>query len=466
MLHSQTTLILAAFLFLAMPILVGLLLQPSAKSSVAWWCAGGLLAGSGLVLMGLRPWLPPWVSYQLANICLLGSFVLWSQSLRSQMGRPWPWMLVALWLGLCAVFYSVLLAYFSPAIRGLGVRLALGALALYTAGVGWQLSRHVRSRNAAIVAVNYGVLGAMLWIQGVMTAQSITEPSPFSNTWDASLLALVALLTALIAHVGYVGMVLDMAANERISADLTARGAQQTRYLALALQRSDRRERMGLLSASLAHELNQPLTAALMSAQLARRHWHEAPENSPTFAQLLQQVDAGVQRTVLILQRIREGLPTHSTRWLALDLQQVLDQSLAQVAPDLQRLGVVLTPKRPQGSVPCLGDDLALSQVLVNLLRNAVQAVASQPVRQLWVTCEVAQERAQVRIRDSGPGLSPDWIINWGQPVPSSKPDGLGMGLAISWDIVQRHHGELQLHNHPEGGAEAVLSLPLDREAA
>ncbi len=466
MLHSQTTLILAAVLFITLPLLVGLLLQSTAKPSVAWWCAGGVLAGTGLVFMGLRPWLPLGVTFHLANTCLLGSFVLWSQSLRSQMDRSWPWHWVALWLLLCAAFYSVLMAYFSPSDRGFYMRLALGCLSLYTAYQAWRLSRQVRSRNAAIIAVNYVVLGLMLVVQGLLTARSISVPSPFSNTWDASLLALTALLTALIAHVGYVGMVLDMAANERITAQLAAQGARQTRLLDLALQRSDRRGRMGILSGSLAHELNQPLTAALMSAQLAQRRWAADARPDAAFLKLLDQVDAGVGRTVSILQRIREGVQ-HDVQCLqTLDLQQVLDQSLALMAPDMEHAGVCLTQQREPGPVLCQGDDVALSQVLVNVLRNAVQAMAQQRERRLWVTLQAFQGQAMVRVRDSGPGLAKSWSCAWSQPLPSTKPDGLGMGLMISWDIMQRHHGDLQLHNHPLGGAEAVLSLPLVQESA
>ena len=83
MLHSQTTLILAAFLFLALPVMVWLALQPTPDRAVAWWCVGGLAAGLGIVLMGLRPWLPAVVSYQVANTCVLGSMVFWAQSLRT-----------------------------------------------------------------------------------------------------------------------------------------------------------------------------------------------------------------------------------------------------------------------------------------------------------------------------------------------------------------------------------------------
>lgn len=466
MLHSQTTLILAALLFLALPVMVWLSLRPASDAAVGWWCLGGWMAGVGIVLMGLRPWLPAVISYQLANTCVLGSLLLWSQSLRATLGRPWSGPVLALWLLLCALFYSALLAWASPSMRGLAVRLALGLLAFQTAFWAWRLARQQRSGNAATIAVTYLLLGLVLAGQALWTQGGIAVPSPFSNTWDASLLALTALVTAMIGHFCYVGMVLDRAASERVQARLAQQGARQTQWLAAELQRLDRHRRMAILSGSLAHELNQPLTAALMNAQLAQRQWAADAGNTPLLLSWLEQVVQGVDRTVQILQRIRTGSDAAGASQAVLDLQQVLRQSLDQVEPDMRAGDVQLRLLCPPGPLPCRGDEVALSQVLVNLLRNAVQAMANSPQRLLSVSCERLGDQIQVRIRDTGPGLSPALQGRWGEPLVTTKSDGLGMGLAISHDIVAQHQGQLSLRNHPDGGAEALLCLPLQQEVA
>ncbi|TXI74407.1 MAG: HAMP domain-containing histidine kinase [Limnohabitans sp.] len=465
MLHSQTTLILAAFLFLALPVMVWLALRPASDQAVAWWCAGGLAAGLGIVLMGLRPWLPAVVSYQVANICVLGSMVFWAQSLRTTQGRAWSRGQVLVWLLLGAGFYSALLAWCSPAQRGLWMRLALGLLSLYTAWCAFRLSRQIRSGNAATIAVTYLVLGLTLTLQSALSRESIATPSPFSNTWDASLLALTALVTAMVGHFSYVGMMLDLTANEQIQARLAQQGERQTRLLDLEIRRIERHRRMAILSGSLAHELNQPLTVALMNAQLAERHWAAGAAAKPTFLELLGQVEAGIDRTVQILQRIRMGGEPAWPGLREVDLHQVLEQSLAQVQTDMQRAGVVLQLDRSPVPLRCLGDEVALSQVLVNLLRNAVQAMAGQPRRQLIVLCRADQGQAQVLVCDTGTGLSEELRAHWGEPLRSTRPDGLGMGLAISRDIMARHHGTLSLMDRPEGGVQAQLSLPLLAEA-
>lgn len=460
MFHSQTTLILSALLFLALPVMVMLVLRPASQPAVAWWCAAGAMAGSGILLFWLRPHLPPVVSFHLANTLVLGSLLMWSQSLRMTLGRPWSRRALILLLGLCVAFYSVLFEWATPSVRGLCVRLALGLLSFVTAYWAWRLFHRTRSANAAAIACNYLLLGAMLVGQAGLTASSISEPSPFSNTWDASLLALTALTTALIGHYCYVGMMLDLAAQERIRSEQAEKGAIQTQFIGAKLQSMDRRKRMAIRSGSLAHELNQPLTAALLNAQMAHRHGSTPSAGAPLLLNLLAQVDSAIDRTTQILNRIRTDHEAIKQAMQPLDLRHVLDQSLELIEPERLQCNVSLAVTHCARPLDCLGDPLALSQVFFNLLRNAVQAMAHQPVRQLTIECKVEARDVVVVVRDTGPGLAAD-LHQLAGPLMSTKEDGLGMGLAISRDIVMQHKGSLSLRGLTQGGVEATVILPL-----
>ena len=116
------------------------------------------------------------------------------------------------------------------------------------------------------------------------------------------------------------------------------------------------------------------------------------------------------------------------------------------------------------GEVPlwCEGDEVALSQVLVNLLRNATQAMELGERPHLHVHGRVEANQVQLIVRDHGAGLSDQLLECWGEPFTSTRKQfaGLGLGLAISLAIVEQHRGRLTLRNHPEGGTEALLSLP------
>lgn len=461
MFNSQTTLLLATLLFLVLPVMKWLILPRQGRWAADMWCLGGLMAGVGIVLLGLRPKVPMWVSFHLANTLIIGCFVCSAQSLRMSLGEAWT---VVGWTGrmlLALLFYSALYEWTSDAWRGVLYRFALGCLGMYTAFWAWRLSRHIHSVNAAFIAGAHLVVGLSLMAHSVWTAEHIVDPSPFSNTWDASVISLVVLLMTVVTHVCYVGLVLDQAASDKLQAQQAQQAALQTQLLDTQLTHLDRRGRMAIVSGSLAHELNQPLTAATMNAQMAERQWSIAQTTSPMLLTLLDQIETGIDRTVRILQRIRgenELVAQHHER---VDLQAVLDRVLDQMAPECQRLAVTLIQERSPHPLWCLGDELGFSQVVTNLLRNALQAMSECPDRRLWVGCHAQQDQVMLVIRDSGPGMPADLIERWGKPFQSSRHEGMGLGLAISREIVTRHQGQLQLHNHPQGGLEAAVSIPL-----
>lgn len=460
MFDSQTTLLLATALFLVLPMMKWLILPRQGSWAADMWCLGGLMAGVGIVLLGLRPKVPTVVSFHLANTLIIGCFVCSAQSLRMSLGQAWSAAGWTVRILLALLFYSALFEWASDAWRGVLFRFTLGVLGVYTAFWAWRLSRHIHSANAALIAGAHLVVGLSLMAHSVWTAGHIVDPSPFSNTWDASVISLVVLLMTVVTHVCYVGMVLDTAASDKLQAQQAQQAALQTQLLNTQLTHLDRHGRMAIVSGSLAHELNQPLTAATMNAQMAERQWAIAPAASPMLLSLLDQIEIGVERTVRILQRIRgenELVVQHHER---VDLQAVLDRALEQMAPDCLRLSVQLMHKRSPRPLWCVGDGLGFSQVVINLLRNALQAMAKCPNRRLWLRCEAQNDRVLLVIRDAGPGMPDELIERWGQPFQSSRHEGMGLGLAISREIVTRHQGQLQLHNHPQGGLEVVLSMP------
>ncbi len=461
MFDSQTTLLLATVLFLVLPLMKWLILPRQGSWAADLWCLGGLMAGVGMVLLGLRPKVPVVVSFHVANTLIIGCFVCSAQSLRMSLGKHWT---LAGWTGrmvLALLFYSALYEWTSDAWRGVLYRFTLGCLGVYTAFWAWRLSRHIHSLNAALIAGAHLVVGLSLMTHSVWTAGHIVDPSPFSNTWDASVISLVVLLMTVVTNVSYVGLVLDEAASDKLKAQQAQQAALQTQLLDTQLTHLEKRGRMAIVSGSLAHELNQPLTAATMNAQMAERQWTLAPAANPMLLRLLDQIEIGVERTVRILQRIRgenELVAQHHER---VDLQAVLDRALEQMAPECHRLSVQLIQKRSPHPLWCVGDGLGFSQVVINLLRNALQAMATRSDRRLWLGCHAQQDRVMLVIRDSGPGMPTDVIERWGEPFQSSRHEGMGLGLAISREIVTRHQGQLQLRNHPHGGLEAVVSMPM-----
>jgi signal transduction histidine kinase len=456
-LDSQTTLIMATLLFLVLPAMVWLILPGRTEPDVGMWCLASAMAGVGIVMLGLRGKVPVVVSFHLANTLIMGCFVCCVQSLRTSLGCAWTlWGWVARML-MVLLFYSVLYEWTSDAWRGVLYRLMLGGLSVYTAGWAWRLSRCMSSLNATTIAAAYLLVGLSLVAHSLWTANHLVDPSPFSNTWDASVISLVVLMMTVVTNLSYVGLVLDRLARVRLQAFEAEQAAAQSELLGSQLTRLDRRGRIAVMSSSLAHELSQPLTAATTYAQLAERV-AEMPNGVGRTLPVIDQVEAAVGRTVRILQRIRCG-QVSVPHFQKVNLQVVLDQALELMAPDFHQCPVTLTNDRSPSPVWCMGDELELSQVVVNLLRNALQAMAGQVERHLRVECSVLQGQAKLVVHDNGPGLSAEMIQRWGEPFKSTRDEGMGLGLAISREIVARHQGQLWLTNLPYGGMQAVVTL-------
>lgn len=461
MLHSQTTLILAALLFCLLPVLVLWTTAGQLREAVRWWCLGSALAGVALILMGLRPWIAPWASYQGGNTLLILSLVGWSQSLRLLLGRAWSWPQMGLWAVLALTYYSVLYSQFEPNTRGLWIRGLLGVLALYTGSLAWQLARQWRSHNAAAIAATYTVLGLGLLLQMGLHGGGGQNPSPFSNTWDASTIAVLALVTSAVAHFGYTGLVIDQSARRQVLDEQDRVAIQERARLQQALRQNDRQTRLVLVSGSLAHELNQPLTAALTQAELAGRLLRADPLRRDALSGSFEAIEAAIERASRIVDRTRHAARAQPLQLRPVDICEVVQGVIGLLQPEWQRLGVQLNHRHPHEALWCRGDELALSQLLLNVLRNATQALEASPRRQLQLLCEVDSGHMRLRVLDSGPGVPAEVIQRWGEPFVSTRREGLGLGLAISREIAHQHGGQLRLANRPEGGTEVSVCLPL-----
>lgn len=460
MLHSQTTLILAALLFVMLPFLVWWTTTSPSRLAVLWWCAGGLLAGLGIALMGLRPWIAGWASYHGGNTLLILSLVSWSQSLRLLLGRPWSRLQMGLWCIGALTYYSVLYGFFEPNTRGLGMRTLLGLLALYTAWLAFRLGRRWQSHNALAISITYLVLGLGLLWQMLLHGGGGQNPGAFSNTWDASVVATLVLVTSAIAHICYTGLVIDQTSQALVQNETERIETQENAWLQSTLSQNDRRSRLVMVSGSLAHELNQPLTAALTQTELIRLQLRMASWDAATLSSRLNSIETAIDRASQILARTRLAARTQELQRRRVDLCEVVQGTCTLLQADWQRLGVTLHMTTPDQDLCCLGDEVALSQLLLNLLRNATQALESCTLREIHLHCQAHDEHLDLLVRDTGTGLSEKVLASWGEPFVSTRSEGLGMGLAISREIALQHGGQLLLCNHPDGGAQAMLRLP------
>jgi signal transduction histidine kinase len=226
---------------------------------------------------------------------------------------------------------------------------------------------------------------------------------------------------------------------------------------------------LGELSATLAHEMKQPLTAILTNARAAQ---HLLKANGAASAELhaiLEDIAADDRRAGEVIDRVRGLVKKDGARRQVLSINAVVSEVLTVLRTDLQHRGVVVSTRFCQPAPLVFGDRVQLQQVLLNLVMNACDAMSDTPLgARLLVVCTTMGGDARIEVGDRGSGIAPDELAQVFQPFVTTKPDGLGLGLAICRSIVLAHGGHISAANNPERGATFVVSLPLaaDQRAA
>jgi len=216
---------------------------------------------------------------------------------------------------------------------------------------------------------------------------------------------------------------------------------------------------LGQMSAAIAHEVNQPLAAIrtyLASARLLIERGAAADASAN-----LGLIDDLVERMAALTGELKVFARKSDRRREALPLARPLDRAVALVESRLRRDGIAFE-RDTAADAWVEGDELRLSQVFVNLLRNALDAVQDRPDALLRVTARAVGPLWQVVVEDNGPGIAPAVQAQLFDPFFTTKPigEGLGLGLSISYGIVADHGGQIRAENAPGGGARFIVELP------
>lgn len=221
---------------------------------------------------------------------------------------------------------------------------------------------------------------------------------------------------------------------------------------------------LGGLTASLAHELNQPLAAILSNAQAAQRYLKVLPARTDEIRDILVDIVADVTRAGEIIRRMRGLLRDGPLSIGAVDLNDVVRVVTKILASDVVIRQAVVMPVLDPGLPPIRADRVQIEQVALNLLVNALEAMdrVSRPERRIAVCTHLADAaHVELAVHDTGPGLG-SAPGRWFEAFQSSKVGGLGIGLSITRMIVEAHGGSISAENNDSGGATFLVRLPID----
>jgi len=254
-----------------------------------------------------------------------------------------------------------------------------------------------------------------------------------------------------------------------ISMDITQRKvaeleAQQQRS---ELVRLSRVTMLGELSGSIAHELNQPLTAILSNAQAAKRLLARENADIQEVDEILGDIVDQDHRAGEVIRRLRLLLKEGEVQQLPIDVNEVLQQGLKLIRNELVNKGVTLVPRFATVMPAVIGDRVQLQQVLVNLVMNACDAMVdnSPADRRVEVSTEVPSDSSMMcMVSDLGTGISPEKLEQVFNPFFTTKIHGLGLGLSVCRSIIKAHGGRLWVSNNPERGTTFHFTLPVFAE--
>jgi len=222
---------------------------------------------------------------------------------------------------------------------------------------------------------------------------------------------------------------------------------------------------LGELSGSLAHELNQPLTAILSNAQAAQRFLAQSPPRIDKLAEILADIVKSDHRAGAVIQRLRAMLRKEEAQRQPLDVNDMVEESLHLMRSDLMNRRVVVSTDFDETLPTVSGDRNQLQQVMLNFVINGCDAMDGQEVdRGLLVrTRATAQGNVEISVADRGAGIPPADLERVFEPFVTTKLHGLGLGLAICRSIVEAHGGRLWATNNADRGATLHCELPAKR---
>jgi len=225
---------------------------------------------------------------------------------------------------------------------------------------------------------------------------------------------------------------------------------------------------LNALTASIAHEVSQPLSGIITNASTCRRMLDATPPNVEGARETARRIIRDGNRASDVITRLRALFGKKEFALEPLDLNEATREVIALSLSDLQRNRVILRPELAENLPPCIGDRVQLQQVILNLLRNASDAmtfVEDRPRELLIKTERDEQDQVRLTVKDVGIGFTPEAAAKLFQAFYTTKRDGMGIGLSLSHSIIDAHHGRLWAQPNDGPGATFSFSIPCNSES-
>jgi two-component system sensor kinase FixL len=266
----------------------------------------------------------------------------------------------------------------------------------------------------------------------------------------------------------------EMKAGDRIYytgfiTDLTERHESEARLqeIQAELARLARLNELGEMASALAHELNQPLSTIANYSQGCGRLLRDMPETTAgRLSEAVDEISKQAIRAGEIIRHLREFVVRGTSEATPEDIRKLVEEAGTLALVGSRERGVKSRFEFAPGAGPVLADRVQIQQVLINLIRNAMESMRESSRRELVVRTAPEGDTVVVEVADTGPGIHGEAASQLFKPFFTTKAGGMGMGLSISKRLIEAHGGEISFHSNDEGGATFRVILPAYRDEA
>lgn len=457
-----TALVTAGFLYMLVSVVAWLMLRNQGAGAPTIWCLGGMSMGMGVMLVGLRTTVGPWVSFLLGNSLIVVGNLMHVMALSKELHRPMGWpTFVGTYLVVLVPFSYLHLVLQNPTWRFTWNLICLGLLTSWTAWNAGTIGRREKSQSAFWLAVFYGLLSLEILSRGVMTGIGWSHTTILDSSLENLRMVVSVLMSGVLGNIMVIGLYLERAGKKNIQFAVDTERQQINSRLGDKITALYRERSMDQVSITLAHELGQPITGLLLDINMVRLHCQKLGMADTETDGFINSLEKHALRAREIIGAIRGFVKSETVVFEPVDVCTVVRDVMALFNNAVRENHVHFDAQfaRPQAWIH--GHAVLLSLVFHNLFRNAIQASTVGTAAHVTVTMTEQEKQLEVLIEDRGPGFSHETLTQVGERGFTTKQDGMGVGLALCRRIIEQHRGTLTLGNRDNTqGARISLVFP------
>ncbi len=487
-LDTQTTIFMTSFVYLMLHGAIWLALKEYRSDQVKLWCASGIFSGVAVAFLAMRGHVPEFVFLYVAQLLmLLGN---WGRMVALRMYLlPDPQNRSYLVYNLACGLYFILFVYLMAVLQADWEALILfnafyAVLCFDYFRIGLKLHRKSESLGATLLMWGGLILSITLGLRAIGVVIAGTIDDLYSHSWHQAVMVFGQFSSITLLNISFLRIFLERSEQKKLAVNkeliLTNERAEEMRRNGLNLRRLlEEREEiirhltlfnktagMGALVASLAHELNQPLTVIQTNAGMIELvlNDHEARLNKDTrIDKALTGLRTANQRAATIITTLRNMFGQGRKAVSVFDFNELAKDVLLLCQPALQKQGIEVQVQLYPQVLPLSGDKSQLQQVLLNLITNASEAFgpAFEGVKKVTVQTDLVNERIALTVADNGSGIAPEAEAVVFELLRTTKETGMGIGLWLSKTILDAHQGNISFTSRVNQGTQFVVTLPV-----